>query len=103
MSDHIWSGYWTLMNQDVWNKLPKDIQGIISTEMAHATLLARNDNVNLNKAVRDKLVRRGMLFNEVDKDSFKKKLIASGYYQRWQTEFGPQAWAALEKYANKLA
>jgi tripartite ATP-independent transporter DctP family solute receptor len=102
MSDHIWSGYWTLVNQDVWNKLPKDVQGIISREMDRATLLARNDNVNLNRAVRDKLTRRGMVFNDVDKASFKKKLVDAKYYERWKAEFGPTAWAALEKYANKL-
>jgi tripartite ATP-independent transporter DctP family solute receptor len=102
MSDHIWSGYWTLFNQDVWNKLPKDIQATISREMDRATLLARNDDVNLNRAVRDKLIRRGMVFNDVDKDSFKKKLIDAKYYERWKAEFGPKAWAALEKYANKL-
>jgi tripartite ATP-independent transporter DctP family solute receptor len=103
MSDHIWSGYWTLANQDVWNKIPKDLQTIISTEIAKSTLQARNDNVILNRSVRDKLTRRGMLFNEVDKQSFKTKLSSSGYYTRWKAEFGDKAWAALEKYANKLA
>jgi tripartite ATP-independent transporter DctP family solute receptor len=102
MSDHIWSGYWTLINQDVWNRIPKDIQGIITREMERATLLARNDDVNLNRAVRDKLLRRGMVFNDVDKESFKKKLVEAKYYERWKAEFGPKAWTALEKYANKL-
>jgi tripartite ATP-independent transporter DctP family solute receptor len=103
MSDHIWSGYWTLINQDVWNRMPKDIQTIITREMSASTIAARNDNVNLNRAVRDKLTRRGMIFNDVDKESFKKKLVDANYYVRWKAEFGPTAWAALEKYANKLA
>jgi tripartite ATP-independent transporter DctP family solute receptor len=103
MSDHIWSGYWTLFNQDVWNKIGKGIQDVVSREMVAATLAARNDNVMLNRSVRDQLTRRGMTFNEVDKASFKKKLVESKYYERWKAEFGPVAWAALEKYANKLA
>ncbi len=102
MSDHIWSGYWTLFNKDVWNKLGKANQDIITREMSAATLKARNDNVNLNRSVRDKLVRRGMIFNEVDKNSFKQKLVQAKYYERWKAEFGPKAWDALEKYANKL-
>ena len=102
ISEHIWSGYWALFNQDVWKKLGKSYQDIISREMGTAAILARNDNVNLNRSVRDKLTRRGMLFNDVDKNSFKQKLVAAGYYQRWKTEFGPTAWTALEKYANKL-
>lgn len=102
LSEHIWSGYWTLVNQDVWNKMGKDIQGIVTREMNAATLAARNDNVNLNRSVRDKLTRRGMKFNDVDKNSFKQKLVEAKYYERWKAEFGPKAWAALEKYANKL-
>ena len=103
LSEHIWSGYWTLFNQDVWNKLGRDLQAIVSREMGAATLAARNDNVILNRSVRDKLARRGMIFNDVDKESFKKKLIDAKYYERWKAEFGPKAWDALEKYANKLA
>jgi hypothetical protein len=44
-----------------------------------------------------------MVFNEVDKASFKKKLSDAKYYDRWKAEFGPTAWNALEKYTNKLA
>lgn len=102
MSDHIWSGYWTLFNKDVWDKLGRDNQAVISREMAAATLAARNDNVLLNKSVRDKLARRGMQFNDVDRNSFKQKLVQAKYYERWKAEFGPKAWDALEKYANKL-
>ena len=66
------------------------------------TLAARNDTALLNVAVRDQLTRRGMVFNDVDKQSFKQKLTDAKYYDRWKTEFGPVAWTALEKYANKL-
>lgn len=102
LSDHIWSGYWTLFNPDVWNKLGKGVQEIITHEMSAAAIAARNDNVNLNRSVRDKLERRGMKFNDVDKNSFKQKLVEAKYYERWREKFGPKAWAALEKYANKL-
>lgn len=103
MSDHIWSGYWSLVNKDVWNRFGKNIQDIVAHEMSTATLAARNDNVLLNKSVRDKLTRRGMQFNDVDKNSFKQKLVEAKYYERWKTEFGPKAWVALEKYTPKLA
>ena len=103
LSEHIWSGYWTLVNQDVWNRLGSGLQAVVAREMSAATLAARNDMVNLNGAVRDQLVRRGMLFNNVDKASFKAKLSSAQYYDRWKTEFGTPAWTALEKYANRLA
>ena len=102
LSEHIWSGYWTLVNPDVWKSLGSELQGIVAAEMSRATLAARNDVFLLNGAAKDKLTRRGMVFNAFDKDSGKKKLADAKYYDRWKAEFGPTAWAALEKYANKL-
>jgi tripartite ATP-independent transporter DctP family solute receptor len=103
LSNHIWSGYWTLFNQDVWNKIPKDLQAIIKTEMDRATIAARRDTALLTQSVADKLKRRGMLINaDVDTASFRKKLVDAKYYERWKAEFGPKAWTALERYANKL-
>jgi tripartite ATP-independent transporter DctP family solute receptor len=102
LSEHIWSGYWSLVNQDVWTKMGPGIQSIVQTEIGKATIAARTDAALLNVAVRDQLTRRGMVFNEVDKQSFKQKLIDAKYYDRWKAEFGPAAWTALEKYANKL-
>jgi tripartite ATP-independent transporter DctP family solute receptor len=102
LSEHIWSGYWTLVNEDVWKRMGPGIQAIVTREFAAATAAARNDMVNLNTAVADQLTRRGMKFNPVDKQTFKQKLTDAKYYDRWKTEFGPQAWTALEKYANKL-
>ena len=103
LSDHIWSGYWTLANKDVWGRLPTNIQGMFNRELSRAAMEARRDNLLLNESVADQLRRRGMKFNDVDKNSFRQKLIAANYYERWRKEFGEKAWAALEKYGNKLA
>jgi tripartite ATP-independent transporter DctP family solute receptor len=102
LSNHIWSGYWTLMNNDAWKKLPPNIQAIFTREMNAAAVLARGDNARLNVSVQDKLTRRGMKFNPVEVAGFRAKLVDAKYYDRWKTEFGPKAWAALERYANKL-
>jgi len=102
LSEHIWSGYWTLVNADIWKRMGPGIQAIVSRELGASTIAARNDMTGLNAAVADQLTRRGMKFNAVDKPSFQKKLSDAQYYDRWKTEFGPVAWAALEKYANKL-
>jgi tripartite ATP-independent transporter DctP family solute receptor len=103
LSEHIWSGYWTLFNQDVWTKLGGSLQAILTHEMGAATDAARVDMTNLNAAVADKLKRRGMTFTTVDKQSFKQKLSDAQYYQRWKATFGDTAWTALEKYVHKLA
>jgi TRAP-type transport system periplasmic protein len=102
LSNHIWSGYWTLMNTDAWKRLPGNIQAIFRKELNNAAVLARSDNANLNQSVADKLKRRGMAFNPVAVAGFKAKLVDAKYYDRWKTEFGSKAWSALERYANKL-
>ena len=102
LSHHIWSGYWLLMNQDAWKRLPPDVQTIFTRELNAAAVKARVDTAQLSASVADKLRRRGMAFNEVEVAGFKKKLIDAKYYERWKAEFGPKAWTALERYANKL-
>jgi len=102
LSNHIWSGYWLLMNPDAWKRLPPDIQALFTRELNAAALKARQDTDRLNSYVADKLRRRGMQFNPVEVAGFKKKLVDAKYYDRWKAEFGPKAWSALERYANKL-
>ena len=102
LSEHIWSGYWTLANEDVWKRMGPGIQAIVARELGASTLAARTDMTALNAAVADQLTRRGMKINPVDKPSFRKKLTDAKYYERWKAEFGTPAWTALEKYANRL-
>ena len=102
LSHHMWTGYWILVNQDKWNSLPKDIQGIFAEEMNAASAREWRDNALISASLGDKLQRQGLAFNPVDVAGFKAKLIASGYYTRWKTEFGDTAWSALESYTGKL-
>jgi TRAP-type C4-dicarboxylate transport system substrate-binding protein len=90
------------MNPDAWKRLPPDIQALFTRELNAAALKARQDTDRLNSSVADKLRRRGMQFNPVEVAGFKKKLVDAKYYDRWKAEFGPKAWSALERYANKL-
>ncbi|MBV8150366.1 MAG: TRAP transporter substrate-binding protein [Candidatus Eremiobacteraeota bacterium] len=103
LSHHMWSGYWTLFNPDAWKRLPADLQAIVTREFTRATLDERRDTALQSASVQDKLHRQGLTFNAVDRESFKRKLVANGYYSRWQKEFGEKAWSALESYAGKFA
>ncbi len=102
LSNHMWSGYWNLVNMDKWNSLGAKFQEIVRRNMNVAALKERRDIDLQTGAMIDKLKRQGMKFNAVDVASFKAKLNAAGYYPRWKKEFGDEAWAALEKYAGKL-
>ncbi len=100
LSHHMWTGYWTLINPDKWKSLPANYQAIIRKEMSAAALAQRRDNGVITAALREKLTRQGLVFNDVQIQGFRDKLKASGYYDRWSREFGPQAWALLERYAG---
>jgi tripartite ATP-independent transporter DctP family solute receptor len=101
VTNHMWSGFWLVANNDAWTALPPDIQAIVTRNTAKYALLARADTARLNGSLLDKLGRRGMTIDRPDIAGFRGKL--SDFYKRWKAEFGPQAWSALEKYSGKLA
>lgn len=100
LSNHMWTGYWTMINPDKWKSLPANYQAIVHKHLNDAPLLERRDTAQINAALRDKLARQGLIFNEVNPAGFRAKLVASGYYGRWKNEFGAQAWGLLEKHAG---
>ena len=103
LSNHIWSGYWNLINPDKWNSLPPNFQAIVSKRLNESALAERRDNELLTLSMQDKLHRQGLAFNTVDIGTFKAKLAESGFYARWKENFGTPAWTILEKYSGKLS
>ena len=102
VTNHMWGGYWIVINGDKWNALPPSYQNSVRKRMNDAALLQRRDVAILNLSLQDKLQRQGLALTPCDRDSIRARLIANGYYQRWSAEFGPVAWSALEKYTGKL-
>lgn len=103
LTNHMWAGYWGVVNADAWSKLPKDIQDTLSRNMDAAAALERDDVEKLNSSLQPKLASRGMVFNSVQAEPFRRKLQESGFYTTWKNQFGAQAWALLEKAVGKLA
>jgi TRAP-type transport system periplasmic protein len=100
VTNHMWSGFWLVSNNDSWNALPPDIKAIVTRNATKYALLARADTARLNGSLLDKLGRRGMTVEHPDLAGFRNKL--ADFYKRWKAEFGSQAWAELEKYSGNL-
>jgi TRAP-type transport system periplasmic protein len=100
MTDHMWSAFWFLANQDAWKALPADIQGIVQRNAAKYAILQRRDMALLAVSLSDKLQRQGMVMNKTDVASFRAKL--GPYYARWKEQLGPTAWTLLEDAVGKL-
>jgi tripartite ATP-independent transporter DctP family solute receptor len=101
-TNHMWDGFWMLANARSFNALPKDVQGVITTEFNKSALDQRVDVKKLNDTLEDTLKAKGMVFNKPDPASFRDQLAGAGFYKEWREKYGPEGWAMLEKYAGKL-
>jgi tripartite ATP-independent transporter DctP family solute receptor len=102
MTNHMWDGFWFLMNRQAWQALPKDIQAIVAKHVNDAAVKERADTEKLNASVKDNLAAKGLVFNQPDPGPFREKLRAAGFYDEWKKKYGEQAWALLEKAVGKL-
>ena len=102
VTNHMWSAYHLLGNQDAWTALPPGVQRVVERNLTTYALLQRGDTERLNAALADKLARQGMTIERPDTSSFRAKLAGSGFYQKWKGRSGEQAWALLEKTSGPL-
>ena len=103
LTSHVWDGLWILANARAFNRLPPDLQEIVSNNINEAAVGQRADLRKLNDGLQATLETQGMQFNRPDPEPFRAKLREAGFYRQWQEKFGPELWAALEKYTGKLA
>jgi len=103
ITNHMWSAYHFLGNQEAWSALPRDVQAVVERNLTTYALLQRRDTALLNQALSEKLARRGMTIAHAETNGFRAKLNASGFYTKWRDKFGAQAWGLLEKTSGKLA
>ena len=100
VTDHSWSGYNMLASAKVWQGLPADVQRVIETNTRKFAGLQRADTDKLNEELRTDLTKKGMMFNEADKASFRAALAS--YYPKWKAHIGQRAWDLLEGNVGKL-
>jgi tripartite ATP-independent transporter DctP family solute receptor len=103
LTNHIWDGIWFFANPRSWQALPKELQQLVDSKINGEAAGARDDLQKANDTLRASLESKGMVFNSPNLDPFRAVLRDNGYYKEWSAKFGPEAWAALEKYAGKLA
>jgi tripartite ATP-independent transporter DctP family solute receptor len=102
MTNHMWDGFWFLANADAWNKLPPDLQAIVTRRVNEAGMNERADVAKLNDELAKTLATKGMSIATPDIEPFRAQLKSAGFYAEWKRKFGDQPWALLEKYAGQL-
>ncbi len=102
LTNHMWDGFWFLVNGRMWHRLPDDLRDVVATQINEAAMLERADVAKLNAGMQGVLEGKGLRFNTTDPTSFKDMLRKNGFYKQWQSTYGEQAWALLEQASGKL-
>ena len=103
VTNHMWDGYWCLANTRAFERMPKDLQEIVSRNINRAALDQRKENLRLNDSLQADLEKKGLVFNKPDIASFRAALTKAKFYAEWREKFGKEAWQLLEKYSGELA
>jgi tripartite ATP-independent transporter DctP family solute receptor len=103
LTNHMWVGYWLLMNGPFWAALPPDHQKIIADTFDAQALEQRVANQKLDDSLEEVLKKQNVEFIKVDPAAFQAVLTKSGFYKTWQAKFGAPLWSALESVTGPLA
>lgn len=103
LTNHQWAGYHVAFNVRAWKRLPPDLQNLAETVFDAAALQERQDWIEGNKTILEKLKGKGMIFNQPDVGPFREKLRQTGFYPEMKAKMGEPGWTLLEKYVGKLA
>lgn len=101
MTNHMWNGFWVLVNARAWRRLPPDLQALTERTLNAAGMAQRGDLVAQDAGFRKMMSDAGMQFNAPAPDSFRAQLSKSGYYTQARKRFGEEAWALLEAAGGK--
>ncbi len=102
LTNHMWDGFWFLVNRRAWEALPEDIRTIVAKNINAAGLKERVDTEKLNSNLQQSLAAKGMVFNQPDPKPFRDKLRQAKFYTEWKGKYGDEAWALLEKSVGTL-
>lgn len=102
LTGHVWDGYWVLGNKRAFQKLPADVQQIITRELDKSATEQRADVARLNTSLATDLKAKGISFLTVPQEDFRSKLASTGFYGEWKSKYGNAAWELLEKVSGKL-
>jgi TRAP-type transport system periplasmic protein len=103
LTNHMWVGYWLLMNGPFWKGLAAEQQKLVADTFDTQATQQRQDNQKLDTSLEEVLKKAGMSFVTPDRGAFQQALTKAGFYKTWQGKFGAPLWSALEKVTGPLA
>lgn len=102
LTSHVWDAYVILGNRKSFQRLPADVQEIVTRELNKSGDDERADIAALSVSLRSDLTAKGLQFVEVDKAAFRAALGRTTFYADWRAKFGEAGWGLLEQTVGKL-
>src|SRR6201993_3343565 len=65
LTNHMWDGWWLLANRRTWERLPRDIQDIVTKNVNAAAVAEREEVAKQNTSLIGELKAKGLTFNDV--------------------------------------
>ncbi len=103
LTHHSGLTYMLFVNNDVWAKLPKNVQEVLDHELNAAASEASRSMAAQEASIEAELSSKGMTFNRPALEPFAAKIRASGLYAQLRSQSDPKGWDILEKTTGKLA
>jgi tripartite ATP-independent transporter DctP family solute receptor len=103
LTNHMWVGYWLLVNGAFWSGLPAEHRKIIEDTFNAQALEQRVANQKLDATLEEVLKKQGLEFAKPDTAAFQAVLTKAGFYKTWKDKFGAPLWSALETVTGPLA
>lgn len=101
-TNHMWDGWWFLMNRRAWGSMPPDLQATFARVIKDAAMAEREDVAKQNADLVGELTTKGLIFNDVGPAPFRATLSKAGFYAKWKERFGSEEWSLLEEYTGSL-
>src|SRR5471032_548641 len=79
VTNHMWDGFWFLGNKKSFERLPKDLQEIVTRNVNEAGIKQRADVKLLNDSLVADMKSKGLQFNDTDNELFRAKLRSAGF------------------------
>jgi tripartite ATP-independent transporter DctP family solute receptor len=102
LTHHSGLSYILFANNDVWQRLPKNMQEILDREFNAAAAAGSKSMASQETSVEAALVANGMVINRPALEPFSQVIRASGLYRQWRDDYDPKGWDVLEKTTGKL-
>jgi tripartite ATP-independent transporter DctP family solute receptor len=102
LSRHMWEGWYALVANRSWRRLPDDLKAIVARNLDKAALAQREASARQDLTLQADLAAKGLNFVKPDAAVFRKALAQTSFYADWKAALGAEAWTALEGSVGKL-